>query len=153
MSLNLSGKSVAGITLNLGNAALAVGTTGATFDTGNAISFAIAGQVYSKAIVTSGAMTAQDSQAVSTSCLYLFSLDSAGAVTVKKGTEVLTTAIAPHNPLFWPEPEAGKCVFAGVRIDCDASTTFTSGTTLMDATGLTDTYYNFASLPVQPLVA
>lgn len=99
-------------------------------------------------------LTAAAVQAVSTSCLYLIQIDSAGTVSSVKGTEVLTADVtAGSEVLEWPRPAAGKCPIGAVRIDCDSTHTFTAGTTALDATGITETYYNFATVPVNPLTA
>ena len=117
-----------------GAAGLAEGTNANTLKTVNAISFAIAGQLYLKAATDNIAMTAAAEQAISTYCLYLCSLDTSGTLTVTKGTEVGTdTAVLPATP-------ASECAIGYFKIATDGATTFTSGTTDLGAAGITDTY-------------
>ena len=115
---------------------LAEGTNANTIQFANAFSFSIAGQLYLKAITNNIAMTAAAQQAISTFCLYAITLDSAGAVTVTKGTELGTdTAVLPARP-------ANQALVAAFKIATDGATTFTSGTTDLGAAGITETYYD-----------
>ena len=99
-------------------------------------------------------LTAATAQAASTSCLYLMQIDTAGTVTSVKGTEVLTAEITNGTEVLeWPTLAAGKCPIGAVRIDCDSTHTFTPGTTALDAAGITETYYDLATVPVNPLTA
>jgi len=122
---------------------------------GAGIDFMIDGRFYHKAdAATVLPLTAATAQAVSTSCLYLMQIDTAGNVTSVKGTEVLTAEITNGTEVLeWPEPADGKCPFGAVRIDCDSTHTFTPGTTALDAAGITETYYDLATVPVNPLTA
>lgn len=121
-----------------GYAGLAEGTGAATIKTTAAISFSINGVMYTKAITDNIAMTACAQQAISTYCLYLASIDSAGTVTLTKGTSAATdTATLPATP-------ANNVAFGYVKVVTDATHTFTSGTTDLSATGITGTYVNLA---------
>lgn len=115
---------------------LAEGTNANTLQTANAIDFVIDGVVYTKAATDNIAMTACAEQAISTYCMYLVTLDAAGALTVTKGTELATdTAVLPSRP-------ADEAVIGAFKIATDGSTTFTSGTTDLGAVGITETYYD-----------
>ena len=117
-----------------GAAGLAEGTNANTLKTVNAISYAIAGQLYLKAATDNIAMTAAAEQAISTYCLYLCSLDVSGTLTVTKGAELGTdTAVLPATP-------ASNCAIGYFKIATDGATTFTSGTTDLGAAGITETY-------------
>lgn len=117
---------------------LAEGTNANTIKTVNAVSFSINGQLYTKAATDNIAMTAAAQQAVSTYCLYLVSIDSAGAVTVTKGTSVATdTAVLPALP-------ASSAPLGFFKVVTDGVTTFTSGTTDLGAAGLTVTFGDLA---------
>lgn len=117
-------------------AGLAEGTNANTIQFANALSFSIAGQLYLKAITNNIAMTAAAQQAISTFCLYLVTMSTAGAVTITKGTELGTdTAVLPARP-------ANEAVVAAFKVATDGATTFTSGTTDLGAAGITATYYD-----------
>ena len=117
-------------------AGLAEGTNANTIKFANAFSFSIAGVTYLKAVTDNIAMTAAAQQAISTFCMYLVTLDSAGAVTITKGTELGTdTAVLPARP-------ANQAVAGAFKIATDGATTFTSGTTDLGAAGITDTHYD-----------
>lgn len=133
----------------LGNAGWAEGTNATTIKTVNAIDYCIDGVIFTKAATDNIAFTATAQQAVSTFCLYLFSIDSAGTVTVTKGTELGTdTAVLPARP-------ASSAVIGAVKVATDGATTFTGGTTDLGAAGITDTYLNlmFANTGVDAATA
>lgn len=148
-----------GATACFAKAGLAEGTNANTIKinapNGAGIDYAINGIAYHKADTDNLAMTALSVQAVSTKCLYLVQIDSSGTVSMKKGTEVATADLtAGVAVLQWPVPDASKCPIGGVKIETDASNTFTSGTTDLSATGITDTWYDFAGgMPNAPLTA
>lgn len=68
---------------------------------------------------------------------WLLCLDSTGA-----GSTVAVPAVAgaDASKLSWPEPPDGKVIVGWVIVATNGSTTFTGGTTLLDAAGLTVTY-------------
>lgn len=148
-----------GATECFSRAGLAEGTNAGTILTaapnGAGIDYAIDGLAYHKADTDNIALTAGAQQAVATKCLYLVQIDSAGTVSSKKGTEVLTADLtAGKTALHWPEPDDGKCPIGAIKVETDGSTTFTAGTTDLGAAGITDTYYNFAGgMPSQPLTS
>lgn len=124
-------------THTFGPAGLVEGTNANTMEIVSAFDFCIAGIIYSKAAVDNIAMTAAVVQNVSTHCMYLVSLDSAGAVTVTKGAEAPVA-----DDIFLPSTPAGDCPLGAFKIVTDASTTFTSGTTDLGASGITDTFWD-----------
>lgn len=139
-------------------AGLAEGTNAATIKTaapnGAGIDYAIDGIAYHKADTDNIAVTAHAQQAVSTSCLYLVQIDSAGTISTKKGNEELTADLGINKSLQWPFPDDGKCPIGGYKVALDASTTFTNGTTDLGAAGVTDTYYDFiGGMPLAPQVS
>lgn len=148
-----------GATECFSRAGLAEGTGAATIQilapNGAGIDYAIDGLCYHKADTDNIALTAAAQQAVSTKCLYLVQIDSAGTVSSKKGTEVPTADLtAGKAVLHWPEPDANKCPIGAIKVETDGSTTFTAGTTDLGAAGITDTYYNFAGgMPHAPLTS
>lgn len=68
---------------------------------------------------------------------WLLCLDSTGA-----GSTVAVPAVlgADASKLVWPLPPDGKVIVGWLTVATNASTTFTGGTTLLDAAGLTVVY-------------
>lgn len=148
-----------GATASFSRAGLAEGTNAATIliaaPNGAGIDYAIDGLGYHKADVDNIAVTAHAQQAVSTKCLYLVQVDSAGTVSTVKGDEVLTADLtAGTKVLHWPRPDNDRCPIGAYKVETDAATTFTNGTTDLGAAGITDTYYNFiGGMPHKPLTS
>ena len=120
-----------------GAAGLAEGTNANTIQAATAFDYCINGIIYTKAITDNIAMTAAAVQNISTHCMYLVSIDSAGVVTTTKGVEAKTT-----EDIFLPSTPAGDCPLGAFKIVTDGSTTFTSGTTDLGAAGITDTFWD-----------
>lgn len=150
---------VRGGTFCLSKAGLAIGSgTASALDqaapNGAGVDFVINGILYHLADAADIAITAATAQAVSTSCIYLVCLSTAGALTTVKGTEVLTADITSEEKvLTWPVPTANTCCIGAVRVDCDATHTFTAATTDFSAAGITDTYYDLFAVPDTPLTS
>ena len=147
-----------GGTLCLSRSAVAEGTAAATLllaaPNGAGTDFAIDGLIFHKADVDNIAMNAQTVQAISTTCLYAVQLDSAGAVTIKKGVEVPTLDLTNGvKVLNWPLPDAARCAIGYIKIVTGAAATFTSGTTDLSAAGITATYNSVVLPPVAPLTS
>lgn len=155
MSYNLN-EGPRGITMCHGKADIAIGDgakTGPAFVTTS--KFSIDGITYSKTgAATVIPFTALGIQAALTKCLYLCVIDSAGTVTFVKGSEVLTADLtAGTKVLKWPALPASKCAWGAVKIACASTATFTPGTTALDATNITATYYDLATVPTAPLTS
>ena len=89
-------------------------------------------------------------QAADTSCLYLLQLDSGGTLSTVKGPDVLTTDVTAGKAIPWPTPTANRCPIGGVKVKTVA-VTFTLGTTNFDASGVTETWYDFiGGMPSSP---
>ena len=151
MGLNVSNE-LGGNTIALERCTVGEGTAATTINVG-AVDYAIDGIAYNKSNEVSADFTAAATQAVSTSCLYLVQLDSSGTVSTVKGTEVTTANIGSTQFLEFPRPTPGRCPVGAIRVDTDASNTFTAGTTDLSATGITDTYYSLAGLPAALLTS
>lgn len=147
-----------GATESFTKAGLAEGTAANTIKTaapnGAGVDFAIGGVAYHKADTDSIAMNALAAQAADTTCLYLVQIDSAGAVTLKKGVERSNAGLAAGNEVLeWPQADANRCALGAVKVKTVA-VTFTSGTTDLSAAGITATYYDFAGgQPDKPLTS
>jgi hypothetical protein len=144
-----------GGTLCLSKAGLHAGTT-STLDiaapNGAGVDFVIGGKLYHKADTNTITVNACTIQPALYSCLYLVQLDTDGALTVVKGTQVLTDDLG-RVALHWPEPTAGKCVIGAFRIDTALGYTFTAGTTAIGTTGVTATFYDLLAVPDAPQAA
>lgn len=122
-------------------AGLAIATTATKIKTVNAVDYCIDGKMYSKAATDNITITAGAVQAVSTFCKYLVSINAAGAVTVTKGTDAATSALA-----LVPGLPADSAPLGYFEIETDGATTFTAGTTSLAAAGITDTYQDLSSV-------
>ena len=157
MSLNLS-NTIKGGTMALNAAGIAKGTTDATIKIAATdpagVHYMIDGLAYYKANTDNIAITAAAQQAASTTCLYLVCIDSAGAVTTVKGTEVATADLTAGTAVLkWPTPTSGTCPIGAFKIATDSTHTYTAGTTDNSATGITATYYDLAIVPSAPLTS
>lgn len=155
MNLNFDGIKHEG-TACYSMAGLGIGSTASQISiaapNGAGVDYSINGIMYHKADVASAAITAAAAQAVSTSCLYLICLNAAGTVSSVKGVEVPTADITQGlKQLQYPMPVVNTCPIGAVRVDTDGSTTFTAGTTLLSAAGITDTYINLGTIPARGL--
>ena len=139
-------------------AGLAEGSNANTIKTaapnGAGTDFSIDGILYHKADTDNIAMTALPVQAAVTKCLYCVQIDADGAVSLKKGTEVLTADLtAGKDVLHWPLPDAGKCALGFIKVETQSTATFTSGTTDLGAANIVDTYYDTFAVPAAPLTS
>lgn len=144
-----------GVTANLAKALLAEGTNPNTIKTTNLTDYAIDSALFRKAATDNIAMNALAVQAADTTCIYLVQIDSAGAVTLKKGQEELNANLAGAGntrALHTPEPDALRCPLGHVKVKTVA-VTFTSGTTDLSAAGITATYVDYFGMPKAPLTS
>lgn len=171
MSDNLSLGS--GLTMALNSGALAEGTAANTIGIAVAINYVIDGRFYSKAITDDIAISysgpavyqaaAGGVQNVNGSFtggvngstrIYGIYLNTAGAVSILPGPIVDSAELAAGRvALNWPDVPVGVCPIGGLRIALTAGTTFTPGSTDLSAAGVTDTFYNLADMPANPLTA
>lgn len=123
---------------------------------GAGIDFSINGIAYHKAEANTDVPLAAGTVVPALSkCLFLIVIDSAGTISSVQGTSELTAdLVAGKRVLHWPELPANKCAIGAVKIACANAATFTPGTTALDATDVTATYYDFAGgMPVAPLTS
>lgn len=171
MSDNLSLAS--GLTIALNSGGLAEGTNANTIQIATAINYVIDGRFYSKAITDNIAISysgptvyqaaAGGIQAVNGSFtggvngstrIYGIYLDTSGAVSILPGPIVDSAELAAGRvALPWPDVPAGVCPIGGLRIALTAGTTYTPGSVDLSASGVTDTFYNLADMPANPLTA
>ncbi len=139
----INNMATAGLTRTFTTGGLAIGSTTTSFQTANTLQYSIAGIAYSKTAADSPVLTAAQ-QAAGTYCLYLLSINSAGTMAVTKGESRTTdTAVLPALP-------ASSAPFGAIKIATAGATTFTFGTTALNAGGITATYYNLSSMPSGP---
>lgn len=149
-----------GATMCLTKAGLAIGDGAKTgpaivSPVGAGIDFVINSIAYHKAdAATVLPLSATGVQAADTTCMYLMCVDAALAVTSVAGTAVSSAALSAGTAtLDLPEPTSGTCPFGAVKIATTA-VTFTPGTTALDASGIAETYYDFAGgLPARPFTS
>lgn len=154
MTLNLS-ELARGGTMCLSKAGLAIGGTASKAKTaapnGAGVDFAIDGILYHLADADDCIEFDDLTQTDETTCLYLVCVDSSGTITVVQGDEVDNDDLtAGTEVLHWPTPTEDTCAIGAIKIKCDG-TAFTGGTTGLDDSDVTDTYYDFMCVPVEPL--
>lgn len=124
----------------LSSAGLAEGTNANTIQiaapNGAGVDYMINGVLYHKADTNNIAMTALAAQAADTYAKYLVSLDAAGTVTLTKGADAASSALA-----LLPATPANQAAIGYIEVQT-TGVTFTSGTTDLSAAGITDTYVN-----------
>lgn len=159
MAMNLNEESRGG-TFCMTKAGLAIGDgakTGVAFaaPVGAGVDFCIDGILYNHAdALTNLPLSAATAQGLLTKCLYTVCVDSAGTVTSVKGVPVLTAdLVAGTKVLKFPDPTPGTCAVGAVKIAVTTTYNFTAGTTALDATGVTATYYDLFNMPVAGLTA
>lgn len=155
---NLNSEQVRGGTLCFSKAGVAIGGTASKVKiaapNGAGVDYAIDGILYHKADTDDFWTLSGSVLAVSSSIIYLLCINAAGTMSIVEGTAVLTADITSgKKPLNWPQPGAAVCPLGAVRVDTNASTTFTPGTTLLSAAGITDTYYDLFAVPDTPLTS
>lgn len=81
-------------------------------------------------------------------CVYLLVVGTAGTIRVVEGTQVSNAAItAGTKTAECPSCPPEYAPFGAVKVANASGSSFTFGTTGLDASGVTDTYYNLAVVP------
>lgn len=135
---------------------LAEGTNANTYQTANTITYVTDGVFRSKGATNNVAFSAGHATVpVSSSCLYLVCLDSGGNFSTVAGRAVPTADVtAGFRALEWPAPPVGDIAVVGaIRVDTNASATFTPGSVDLSASGITDVFYDLFAVPTRPLTA
>jgi hypothetical protein len=171
MSSNLSLDQ--GLTVALSSGGWANGTNAGTVQNASTITYVVDGQFYSKSatnnmsIAYTGPSVYQAPTGVGSingafagggngsTRLYLLLLNTSGALSVLPGPIVDSADLsAGRVALQFPVVTTpGVCVAGALRIAVTAGTTFTPGTTALNAAGVTATYLNLADVPANPLTA
>jgi hypothetical protein len=106
-----------------------------------ALNFFIGDQLFDKPATDNIPITASAAQPASTTRYYLISIDAAGTVTTSAG---VTRTV--------PAPPVGSVAIGVMRVVTGAGTTFTPGTTALNAAGVTTTFANLVRYPRGGLV-
>lgn len=147
-----------GVTAAFASAGLAEGTNANTFKiaapNGAGVDFAIDGYGYHKADTDNIDFTAGHSDIADLyTGIFLVQINSAGTVSTKQGTSVLTADLeAGEVALQVPEADAGCCPLGAIRVKNAQGSAWTPGSEDLGAANITDTYYNFVGgAPSRPL--
>jgi hypothetical protein len=119
-----------------GKAATAQGTTTSKVKSVNSVDFAIDGAIFRKAGTDDLWTLSGSVVAISSWQKYLLCLDSAGAASIVAGTASTVSAAAVTLPTL----PTSKAVIGVLTIATNGSTTFTPGTTALNAAGITATF-------------
>lgn len=146
---NLSAEQIRAFTGALSKAGIAIGGTASKVKTaapnGAGVDFCINGIAYHLADTDDFWTLSGTTIPVSSSCLVLLCVNSAGTMSIVQGTAVLTADITSGaKTLKVPQHAATVCPIGLLRIDTNASVPFVMGTTELSAAGITDTYYDIA---------
>ena len=111
-----------------------------------ALTYMIDGLMYTKAAQTELDLSGLDGisdQGGNTDCLYLLAIDASGAFSIVKGTD---HAVGSEDAKRIPKIPENVCVVGAVHLSNEqaASAAFTLGTTALNETGVTATYYNLS---------
>lgn len=162
-----------GLTMALNSGGLAEGTNANTIQIATAINYVIDGRFYSKAITDNIAISYSGPDVYQAAAggvqnvnggftggvggstrIYGIFLNAAGDVSILPGPIVNSTDLAAGRvALQWPDAPAGVCPIGGLRIALTAGVAFTPGQTDLGAANVTDTFYNLADMPANPLTA
>lgn len=150
-----------------GKAGLAIDASTNDVETANAFDYSIGGIMYTLAAQTAidisglSALTLDDAAAHTERAwsvgsageftdipddyenLICFAVDASGNIRVLQGP-----LVALGGTVEAPEVPDDHVVFAGVHVKNESGSTFVVGTTGLDTSGVTDTYYDFAYVPI-----
>jgi hypothetical protein len=159
MTLNLN-EIPRGGTMMHSKAGLVISSTAANYGflnpQGTGITFSINGLMYYKANTADIVMTAAAAQGLLRTCLYLVCIDASGTLTTIKGIAKLTADLLAGNAVLdWPTPVEGTCPIGAIKCQTIGASDYTAGTTALTSNGtsLTTTYYDFMTIPVNPLTS
>jgi len=126
----------------LAAAGLAIATDTTQVQNANAVDYVIDGKVYSKAASDPLGAPSGSVQSESTKALYLFTLDSAGSVTVHQ-----SKIVSSGDSVAYPELPTGEAPVGAIKVETNGSNTFTPGSTDLNGTGITTTYIDLNRVP------
>ena len=140
-------KEPVGLCIAMSSGGLDIGTSLFTFLTANDVVYIIDGRIYTFAATDELEFSAGHTDlAEGEVCVFGLFLDTSGNVSSVQSNIVAAADLA--GGIVWIRPPTwirNKVMFGMIRVETDHSTTFTPGTTELDAAGLTVTYINCAS--------
>lgn len=153
---NMTDDSMRGCTRCNSCAGVAIGSTATKVkfaaSNGAGIEYAIDGLAYYKADTDDCWTLSGDVVAAGKMCIFLLQLNASGTMSIVQGTAVSTSDVDAGNKVVpWPTPTEGTCPIGAVLVETATGYTFTPGTTNLSATGITDTYFNFDTIPTRGL--
>lgn len=138
--------------------AFANGSTASQFTNAAAITYAINGKFYSRAIIASQALVIEPGTGIvptapqvlqtlpaGKACAFAILLDAAGAFTVMQGDIVDAGMLCPV-----PAVPKDRAIVGAIKVS-NVTNPFIPGTTLFSASGVTTTYTNLAQHPGAPI--
>jgi hypothetical protein len=152
MDTNLSGSH--GGCMGLSKAGLDEGTEANTYKTSNTFEFTVDGIVYSLSAIdnvafSSGHTALGNDQA----CVFGVWVDSAGTMTTTQGAVIDNADLtAGKKVIALPDVVASKALIGLIKVST-AVATFTPGSTDLNATNVTDTYYDTSVMPTPPFTS
>ena len=156
--INASSEQIRGLTGCVSTATVGIGGTAAkcrlTAPNGAGVDFAIDGLGYHLADTDDFWTMSGDTVADDSECLFLLCVNASGTMSIEQGTAILTADLdSGKKVLPWPQPDADVCPLGAVRVTTDGAA-YIPGTTDLDASTVTDTYYNFLlGMPAAPLTS
>lgn len=152
---NIDDTALRGGTMCLENPAIGIdGSASADAETGADFDYAIDGQIYTCTSDDGDIQLDDNTVTAGYTALFLCCIDSAGTITVVKSDEVDNDDLAAGNAVIhWPTPTANTCPFGAIKVKNATASVFTGGTTGLDTSDITDTYYNLLAVPTAPLTS
>lgn len=123
------------------NPLVAVGTTTSKVKTTNSVSFSVDGALYTKAATDDFWTLSGSVLAVSSFRVILLLVNAAGTMSIASSSDSLVSAAKCVLPDITTTLD-GKAIFGYITVATNSSTTFTPGTTLLGAAGITTTYFS-----------
>lgn len=156
--MNNMSELVRGGTFCLSQAGLAEGTNDHTItiaaSNGAGVDYCINGYMYHKADADNIDPTSCTEQALGTTCLYIFTLNSSGTLDTIKGVEVDSDDLAAGQAVHWPSPAVDTCPIGGMKIVTGATAFQVGVDDITDDIGTGSvTFYNFFAVPDEPITS
>lgn len=134
------------------------GVGAATFRNTGTINYTVDGIYYTRAAFTAQAFSAGHAALVGNgnnggrACVFGVWLDAAGNITTTQGPIVnMIDVVNRVTAVPIPDQVPGRTMIGMIFVRTNSSTTFTPGTTALDASGVTTLYYDTLARPSVPL--
>jgi len=128
--------------VTLSAAGLAIGTDTSKVQSANAVVYTIDGEYQTNLAAADPLVTLQgDDIPDGSKALFLFTVDAAGTVRQYQSEVVLLT-----EEVKWPLMPNGETAIGGIKVEADGAA-FTTGTTALNASNITTTYFDMMHVP------